>query len=62
MTDTPKYTDGEILDAIYDFIGNGCSLTPENFEEFMATFDHEDLDRCRLECVCTPEEKGETDD
>lgn len=36
-----NYTDGEILDAIYDFIGNGCSLTPENFEEFMATFEHE---------------------
>jgi hypothetical protein len=37
-----NFTDGEILDAIYDFIGNGCSLTPENFEEFMATFEHEE--------------------
>jgi hypothetical protein len=41
MKDTSKYTDGEVLDAIYDFIGNGGSLTPENFEEFMATFEEE---------------------
>jgi hypothetical protein len=32
------YTDGEVLDAIYDFIGNGGTLGPDNFEAFMATF------------------------
>lgn len=36
-----SYTDGEVLEAIYDFIANGGSLTPENFEEFMATFEEE---------------------
>jgi hypothetical protein len=41
MTDTSTYTDGEVLDAIYDFIGNGGTLGPDNFDEFMATFEEE---------------------
>lgn len=41
-----EYSDGEVLDAIYDYIANGGTLGPDNFAMFMATFDEGTCDQC----------------